>query len=139
MLWGGEFSGIGGGGIVSVQVGEVVGLGGGWVHVGCVQVWGGGGVFRYGGFKVGRGCSGGLGGLKGSKGANNIWGELIDFLLFEFRYRNGLGRTIALQSFRNNSLDKCKNSCKVLHDARNTIKIEKIHFNVIFYSLNNPL
>ena len=46
-----------------------------------------------------------LGGLKGSKGANVRWGELGGiFLQFEFRLRNGLGCTLALQSFSFNSL-----------------------------------
>ena len=39
--------------------------------------------------------------LKGSKGANFEGGELnVFFLQFEIRFRNGLGRTLALKSFR---------------------------------------
>ena len=73
-------------------------------HVGVqvvVQV----GVFR---FFSGRGEQMGKhsiirgGGVKGSKGTNFRWGGELNgtFLLFEFRFRNGLGRTLALQSLR---------------------------------------
>ena len=127
---GGCFGGFSGGGGVSggsvrggcFQVGEGdgfrwgMGSGGGGVVCswgvsrcgGCAQV-GGGVVFRgaqWGGFRWGCSVGGAWlmgGGLKGSKGANvrGGGGELNGiFLQFELRFRNRLGRTLAVQSFR---------------------------------------
>ena len=39
------------------------------------------------------------------------------FLQIEFRFRNGLDRTLAAK-FPHNSFDKCRSSCKSLHDAK---------------------
>ena len=87
------------------------------------------------GFSGGRGAKGQtLGGLKGSKGASiggggDGGGGLINgiFLQFEFRFRNELSRTLALQNFR--ILAKfLQNSCKIFHDARNKKKSGKNPF-----------
>ena len=64
--------------------------------------------FSEGGFRWARGAKGqtlGGGGLQGSKGANVGGGGLNGiFLQFELRLTIGLGRTLALQSFRNTHL-----------------------------------
>ena len=87
--------GCSGGGGRWVQLGGCSGGGGGLVQVGQ-------GVSRWGRFEWGEGSKGQtLGGLNGSKRANVMGGELNGiFLQIEFRFKNGLGRTIALQSFR---------------------------------------
>ena len=40
-----------------------------------------------------------------------------------------------LCKFSHNSFDKYKKSCKILHDAQNKNKKEKIHFKMICYLL----
>ena len=63
-------------------------------------------------------------GLKGSK-ETNARGELNGiFLQFEFRFRNGLGRTLALQNFRITHLIKAEFLAKILHEARNKNKVD---------------
>ena len=62
-------------------------------------VFGGGGGSVWCGGRVAKGQA--VGGLKGCKGANSRGGSSTEFFLqFEFRFRNGLGRILALQSFR---------------------------------------
>ena len=85
---------------VQVGVAQVAGaqLGGGGSSVGCS---GGGRVW----VQVGRGVSvGGGGGIQWGRGAEGqtLGGRELNgiFLQFELRFRNGLGPTLALQSFR---------------------------------------
>ena len=86
---------------------------------------------------------GGFSGGDGSKEANIIgvegeqrWGgggELNGiFLQFEF-VLEWIRPYTRFAKFLHNSFDKCKISCKVLHDAQNKIKWKKIYLNVISY------
>ena len=125
-MLGGVLRGFSGGWI---QVGEGMGSGGGWGCSGGGAVQVGGGLFSGGvcsgggggGFRWGGGVSDGgrvfsWVEAEGSKGASvrviegeqkcKRWGGGESFtvhgkfLQFEFRFRNGLGRTLVLQSFR---------------------------------------
>ena len=70
--------------------------------------------------------------LWASKGANVRGWLNRNLLQFEFRFRNGAGRTLALQNLLLYSLDKCRSSCSFLHDAKKKLKKS---FNVIFFLL----
>ena len=101
-----------------------------------------------GGFRWGRGCPGAGEGVEwgeGNKGANvrefegeqkgkRYGGRELNgiFLQIEFRYRNGLGSTIALQNFRITHLINAEILAK-LCTTREKNKVEKILLNVISY------
>ena len=71
----------------------------------------------------------------GSKG-RTLGGELKGtFLQFEFRFRNGLDRTLALQSFRITHLIDAEVFAKFCTTRETKIKWKKVHFIVISYLL----
>ena len=83
-------------------------------------------------------CGGRLGVGSGAKG-QSLGGELNRiFLQIEFRFRNGLGRTLALQSFRITHLINAEILAKVTTRNKNKVA-KKIHLNVIFYFIYNQL
>ena len=58
-------------------------------------------------------------------------------LVVQLRFRNGLGRTLALQSFRITHLTNAEILAKFC-TTRSKKKAEKTNFNVTFYLLYNP-
>ena len=86
-----------------------------------------------GGFSGGNRAKGQtLGGLKEQTLVGGGGGELNGiFLQFEFRFRNGLCRTLALQSFRITHLINAEIFAKNGKTRKTKIKWTKINFNMI--------